>query len=210
MNAKRPIVYVIDDEPHFRKSMVLMLSATGFDVIDHPSCESFLESLVIQSDSLRCAIVDMNMDGLSGLGLLPKLNERGVNLPVIIITAFANVASAVQAMRAGAVDFLEKPFHRQALLESVRRGLDLAAGKRTQHSQANAIRDRLHALSNREKEVIELLLAAKTTKEIAGNLDISAKTVAKHRAHAFEKLGIGNVVELVGRQTAISHARDSR
>lgn len=206
MSVHRPVIYVVDDEPHFRKSMVAMLSAAGFDTSDYPSAEEFLEDFVDEPQSARCAVVDMNMAGLSGLGLLQKLAELKVKLPAIIITAFGNVASAVQAMRVGAVDFLEKPFHRQALLESVRRALDSAAEWRAQRAQAKTISDRLQALSSREREVVELLLAAKTTKEIGGQLGIGVKTVAKHRVHAFDKLGIESVVELVARTNPLANS----
>jgi FixJ family two-component response regulator len=204
MNARRPIVHVIDDESHCRKSVVTMLSTAGFDASDHASAEDFFADFVDDQDVLRCAVVDMNMTGLSGLGLLNKLALLKITLPVIVITAFGNVASAVQAMRAGAVDFLEKPFHRQALLESVRRALDCAAEQRSRCVHAKELSGRLQALSIREKQVIDLLVAAKSTKEIAAELGIGIKTVAKHRAHAFEKLQIETVVELMEQKGCLS------
>jgi two-component system response regulator FixJ len=120
-----------------------------------------------------------------------------VTLPVIVLTAHADIPMAVQTLKAGAVDFLEKPVHRQTLLERIQKALDQDAHSRYQRKRRGDVKAGLAQLSKREREVLDLLVAAHTTKEIAATLDIGLQTVAKHRAAILEKMGVCNVVELV-------------
>ncbi len=197
MIKPRSTVFVIDDDPHFRQAVSESLLVAGFDVEPYGSAEEFLRSFVDQPAMSQCVLVDVNLAGMSGLGLLNQLAAMKAQTPVIVITGFGNIASAVQAMRDGARDFLEKPFHRQTLLQSIHRAIDSVAQQRIAGPQHGKMRERLLVLSVREREVVRMMLGARTTKEIAAELRISPKTVAKHRAHAFGKLGIDSIVELV-------------
>ncbi len=197
MTTPRSTVFVIDDDPQFRQAVSESLLVAGFDVEPYASAEDFLESFVDQPAMSQCVLVDVNLGGMSGLGLLHQLAAVKAQTPVVVITAFGNITSAVQAMRDGARDFLEKPFHRQTLLQSIRRAIDSAAQRRFLTPRHGKLRERLQVLSVREREVVKLLLGARAVKQIAADLGISAKTVAKHRAQAFGKLKIDSIVELV-------------
>ena len=194
--ATKPTVFIVDDDRQVRESLSLLVSSAGMNVEAFGSAEEFLEHYNDDSDTPQCLILDVRMPGMSGLGLQEKLALEKIRIPIVIISGYANVAMAVQAMRAGAVDFLEKPFHRQALLERVQQAIDRHAEIRWQQARQGDVASRMALLSSREREVMHLLVAAKNAKEIASNLGISAKTVATHRARVLEKMRVESVVEL--------------
>lgn len=194
MPETEPTVFVVDDDHAVRKSLDVLIRSVGLKVEAYASAQAFLD----QYDCERpgCLVLDVRMPGMSGLELQKTLNERAIGLPVIIITGHGDVPIAVRAMKAGAVEFLEKPFSKQLLLEHIHEAISLDAGQRKEHSRQSAIETRLGQLSPREREVMELVVAGKLSKQIAAELGLSKKTVDIHRAHLMEKMGVTSVAEL--------------
>jgi FixJ family two-component response regulator len=191
-----PTVFVIDDDPEIQAAMKRMLSSAGMDVVTFADAESFLQS-PIQRNVPSCLLLDVRMPGMSGLGLQQRLAGQGISIPVVFLSGFGDVPTAVEAIRSGAVDFLEKPFNREALLKSVARALDLDAQMQLNERQTVENRKRLDSLTRRERDVYELLLDGKSNKEIGAALGVGLPTVTKHRARVLKKLGVKNVFELV-------------
>jgi FixJ family two-component response regulator len=193
----QPTVYVVDDDPQVRESLTLLMSSMGLNVEAYASAEDFLEHYSDEPGPPRCLILDVRMPGLSGLGLQEKLHGDGVRIPVIMITGYGNVPMAVQAMSCGATDFIEKPFSRQTLLMRVQEAIDRDARQRTDQVRKAEITARLNTLSQRERQVMNLLVVGDNSKHIASKLEISEKTVAKHRAKVFQKMQVDSVAALV-------------
>ena len=193
----RGVVHVVDDDRSVREALVAIFQTAAVDVIASPSAETFLDTFERQSESPRCLLLDVSMPGLSGLGLQMKLAAERQPIPIIFLSGQSDVQIAVEAMKHGAVDFVQKPVHPHLLLDKVRRALDLDAQGRYRRLHRRRLEIDLQLLSDREREVMELLVYAKNTKEIAAQLGIGVQTVSKHRASLFSKLGVRNVVELV-------------
>jgi two-component system response regulator FixJ len=191
----RPTVFVVDDDEDVRDSLRALLESADWPVEDFPSAADFLN----RADSARggCLVTDVRMPGMDGLGLQAALAGRGAGLPVIVVTGHGDVPLAVQAMKAGAVDFLEKPFDDEQLLASVARAVALRAQDQGRQAAAAAIRARLDALSPRERQVLDLLVQGKPNKVIGFELDISPRTVEIHRAHLMEKMAARSLSDLV-------------
>jgi len=192
-----PTVYVVDDDPQVRESLRLLMRSIGLRTEVFGSAEDFLEAYADGAGPPRCLVLDVRMPGMSGLGLQEKLLAAGIQIPIIMITGYGDVSMAVKAMGAGAVDFIEKPFSRQALLTRVQEAIDRDAGRRHRETQRADMAERLTSLSHREREVMGLLIAGNHSKQIASKLNIGEKTVAKHRARVFEKMRIDGVAALV-------------
>ncbi len=193
MGAPRT-VHVVDDDAAIRNSLRVLLEAAGFAVRTHESAKAFLAA----SPGLGgCVLTDVRMPEIDGLELQERLNERGIQLPVIIMTGLGDVPVAVRAMKAGAVDFLEKPFEDEQLLSAVQRALE--ASKRLQDLEAAAVQaaSRRASLTRREAEVLDLLVTGLSTKAIANELGTSPRTIEVHRARVFEKLQARNLPELM-------------
>lgn len=208
--AARPKNYrigVIDDDLHMRDALGLLLRSAGFAVEMYGCAEDYLKCRPDPAAAPDCLLLDMRMTGLDGLSLQKTLVADGHTTPIIFITAHANVAMVVRAVKLGAFDVLEKPFHRETLLEKLAAALERGVDRRGQQSRGTAIMALTVLLSAREREVYDLLLAAKTTKEIAAELDISQKTVAKHRVRILGKLRVDSVLELVRAVSTINEAR---
>jgi two-component system, LuxR family, response regulator FixJ len=191
--SEKPLVHLVDDDEAIRRSAGFMLKTSGFQV---KSYESGVE-LLKNSASLEpgCILLDIRMPGMDGLEVQRKLQEKGVSLPVIIMTGHGDVALAVQAMKAGAVDFIEKPFEKSALLGALAEGLERL---RRGESSGNRLRDattRLQALTAREREVLDGLAQGLPNKTIAYDLGISPRTVEIHRANLMTKLGVRSLSE---------------
>jgi two-component system, LuxR family, response regulator FixJ len=193
----QPTVYVVDDDPQVRESLTLLMHSMGLNVEAYGSAEEFLEHYDDNPGAPRCLVLDVRMPGLSGLGLQEKLNKDGKTVPVIMITGYGNVPMAVQAMSAGATDFIEKPFSRQTLMMRVQEAMDRDARQRTEQTHKAEIACRVATLSQREREVMDLLVSGNNSKHIASKLEISEKTVAKHRAKVFQKMRVDSVAALV-------------
>ena len=189
------IVYVIDDDEAARQSLEFMLKTAGIEALGFESAKVFLEKLPhIKSG---CIITDVRMPEITGIDLLHRVKESEVDIPVIVITGHGDVSLAVEAMKAGAVDFLEKPFDNDLLLSSVRSALSKGADTARNKAVISDIHDRLAALSNREHQVLEGLVAGKANKVIAFDLGISPRTVEIYRANVMTKMAANSLSDLV-------------
>ncbi len=188
-------VFIVDDDAAVRESLALLLEASGFTIAQYETGNAFLEAL--NADSTGCLIIDVRMPGLSGLEVQKRLVDRNATLPVIIMTGHGDLPMAVKAMKAGAVDFLEKPFDLAGLTESVTNALNKSAENLLEANQAAEIGRRLARLTERERQVLDELVIGNLNKVIAFNLSISPRTVEIHRAHAMEKMQARNLAHLV-------------
>lgn len=193
--TEAPIVHVIDDDAAVRDALKLLLNTEGHEVETHESPIEFLESL--DRRDIGCIVTDVRMPEMTGIELLLKVREMGLTLPVVVISAHADVPLAVQAMKEGAMDLLEKPFDDEALLASVRSALAHSSGQAAQHTETQEIARRLTTLTSRESEVLAALLKGLPNKIIAHELGISVRTVEVHRANVMAKMQAGSLPELV-------------
>lgn len=191
-----PTVFIVDDEPAVRNSLAWLLESVGQTVETFPSAQAFLDAY----DPLRpgCLILDVRMPGMSGLDLQEKLGAMDAKLPVIFITGHGDVPMAVRAMKHGAVDFIEKPFNNQELLDRVHLAIERDAWARARDARGNEIRTRMDSLTPREREVLEGVVGGKANKTMARELGVSVKTIEAHRAKLMEKMHASSVAELVG------------
>ena len=195
MNDLTQIIYVVDDDEAMRDSMTWLLEGEGYVVACFDSAESFLRA---RRDDMRgCLILDVRMPEMSGLELHEKLETLGSQLPVIFVTGHGDVPMAVSALQRGACDFIEKPFHNEDLLSRIVRALELDSQLSARRLRNGAISHRLDQLTQRESEVMRLVVAGKLNKQIADELNISMKTVEAHRARVMEKMGVRTLAELV-------------
>lgn len=190
-----PSVFVIDDDEPLRDSIQWLLEAHGYRVVLYDSAERFLADGAATQPG--CLLLDVRMPGMSGQQLFDALIERGSRMPVVFITGHGDVPMAVAAVKKGAVDFIEKPFGEQELLRLVAHCLERDAEQREAVAASASIAARLTALTPREREVLDLIVAGKLNKIIADQLAISPKTVEVHRARVMEKMGVRSVAELV-------------
>lgn len=195
MPAEKSIVHVIDDDQAVREVLAFQLGSAGIDVQTHDSASGFLK--VAPTVQAGCIITDVRMPELSGIDLLRRLRELKVAAPVIVITAHGDIPLAVEAMRMGAIDFLEKPFDDEVLLASVRSALEKGDRDRTRQAERSSIQSRLAALSNRERDVLEGLVAGRANKQIAYELGISARTIENYRANLMIKMQAASLSDLV-------------
>jgi two-component system response regulator FixJ len=188
-------VHVIDDESAIRDALSLMLTIEGYTVRTYESAGTFLDML--RQDEGGCVVTDVRMPEISGLDLLAAMKERGVSIPIIVMTAHADVPLAVQAMKWGAFDFLEKPFDGDALLTSVRNALILQDDECGRGAEMRMVQDRLTKLTPREREVLVGLLKGRQNKVIAAELGIGVRTIEAHRASVMTKMQAKSLSELV-------------
>jgi two-component system response regulator FixJ len=193
--AASQVVHVIDDDADVRQSLAFLLSTEGHAVRVHDSALAFLKALPDIQDG--CVLTDIRMPDMDGLELQRRLNELKAGFPVIIMTGHGDVSLAVTAMKAGAVDFIEKPFDDEALLSAVRTALARHAMDSERQARLAAVQARLAGLSSREREVLQGLVAGKANKVIAYDLGISARTVEVHRANVMTKMQADSLSELV-------------
>ena len=190
-----PTVHVIDDDEALRDSLTFLLRTARLDVQSYPSATAFLEAL--PEANLSCVITDVRMPGMSGIDLLRRLRERKISVPVIVITGHGDIPLAVEAMRIGAIDFLEKPFDDEVLIASVKAALRQKEGEVKRHGERAEIEGRLAALSNRERDVLAGLVGGRANKQIAFDLGISPRTVEIYRANLMSKMQAGSLSDLV-------------
>jgi two-component system, LuxR family, response regulator FixJ len=195
MPADNPNVHVIDDDEAARHSLEFLLRAHDFQVVAYESGTAFLQ--VASALKSGCVITDVRMPEISGMDLLRRLKELKVPLPVIVITGHGDVPLAVEAMKFGASDFLEKPFDDDNLLAAVRSALSQQKGDSQQQAERAGIDERLAALSNRERDVLEGLVAGHANKRIAYDLGISPRTVEIYRANLMTKMQAASLSDLV-------------
>ncbi len=195
MEVSEPTVFVVDDDAVLCEALQALLEAAGLRVETHTGAESYLA--VRSGQEPGCLVLDVRMRGMSGLELQAHLMQQGATLPVILLTGHGDVPMAVRAVKAGAVDFLEKPVNDQVLLERIRHALTLDAQLRVRHAERADAQRRLDSLTPREYEVMERVVAGLANKQIAIELRISEKTVEVHRKHVMDKVAVGSVAELV-------------
>ncbi|MBS3935719.1 MAG: response regulator transcription factor [Sulfuritalea sp.] len=194
-NHPPPLIHVVDDEASLRRALVFLLESAGWRVAAHESAETFLAART-EPMPPGCLILDIRMPRLSGLELQRILNERAIRLPVIFLTGHADVSIAVQAMKLGACELIEKPFKDQVLLDAVGQAVRADLAQRDEYLARQALRARLDRLSPREMAVARLIVAGLPNKAIGQRLEISERTVQVHRLHVMEKLGIHSAAEL--------------
>ena len=190
-----PTVFVVDDDPGIRDSVTWLFQSVGLRVETYGSAQGFLDTYVASRPG--CLILDVRLPGMGGLDLLEALRRRGATLPVIVVTAFGEVHSAVRAMKGGAIDVMEKPTRDQVLLDRVQQALELDRRARVSLASRAEAAARYARLSRREVEVLRLIIAGKANKVIASELTRSPKTIEAHRAAIMRKLGVHSTAELV-------------
>jgi FixJ family two-component response regulator len=195
MAEQIPTVFIIDDEKAMRESLKTLMETVGLNSKTYSSADKFLEDY--DQKIHGCLVVDVRLPGMSGLELQAKLIQEGINLPVIVITGHGDVPMAVQAMKMGALNFIEKPFRDQVLLDNIQKAIDFDAKMRNEQTKNVESKIKLESLTPREREIIELLVTGKPNKAIAFELGISQKTVDFHRANILKKMGVESVVGLV-------------
>jgi RNA polymerase sigma factor (sigma-70 family) len=188
-------VYIVDDDDAMRDSLVWLLESHGFAVEAYPSAERFLQAY--REEMRGCLVLDVRMPGMSGLELHERLVARRVALPVIFVTGHGDVPMAVSALKKGAVDFIEKPFGDRDMLRLVTQCLELERARREAREREAEVGRRVASLTEREREVMDLVVAGKLNKQVADELGISIKTVEVHRARVMEKMAVGSLAELV-------------
>jgi FixJ family two-component response regulator len=193
--TNRQTVFVVDDDAAVRDSIAELADSVGLDAECYASAREFLDAF--RAERPGCLVLDVRMAAMSGLALQERLNEMTITIPVIVITGHGDVPMAVQAMRNGAIDFIQKPYRDQALLDSINTAL--AQNRKARHPDAEQDKfDRLLAtLTEREHEVLEHLKKGKTSKQIASALEISPRTAEVHRRNLLHQLGIGSARELI-------------
>jgi len=194
--SDKPVIHVIDDDAAMRESLAFLLDVNGFSPRIHESADAFLSETKL--DIPNCVISDIRMPGINGIELVKKLKDKGSSCPVILITGHGDVALAVEAMKAGAVDFIEKPFDDVALLGAIRAALDARPSAQDDNSAKKSEAEaRLAELSPRERDVLQGLVAGKINKVIAYELSISPRTVEVYRANLMAKTGARSMSELM-------------
>lgn len=190
-----PTVYIVDDSPDVRNSLSWLVQSVRLRAHACDSGEQFLAGC--HPDQPGCLVLDLRMPGMGGMQLLESLATRGIQLPVIVFTGHGEVETAVRAMKAGALDFVEKPFTQQGLLEKIQKALQEDKRRRQAREEKVRIARRIAQLTPRESEVLELISSGLTNRAIAKRLGISEKTVEVHRAKIMEKMHAGSLAELI-------------
>ena len=195
MKNTESTVFLVDDDQAVRDALVLLLETAQFNAESFDSAEAFLDAC--DPDRPGCLLLDVRMPGMSGIKLQEELAARGVVIPIIFLTGHADVSMSVQAFRSGAIDFMEKPFDENILLERIQEAIRLDQSNREAlDKQANA-ESRLASLTRREDEIMWLIVAGRANKQIAAELDLSHRTVESHRGRIMEKTGAHSLPDLV-------------
>lgn len=196
-------VALIDDDPDLSDAVRMLLASHGYEVRAYSSASDFLETFV----PAGCIICDIRMPGISGMDLLTRLKERQDPRPFIMLTAHGDVAMATRAIKLGAFDFIEKPFANEHLVETVRQAIAEHLTRESERVELQALQERYHSLTQRQRETMDLLVQGKATKEIANDLDISPRTVEAYRAWVMTKMNAKSVADLVRMAMRIEEGR---
>lgn len=195
-DSEAPVIHVVDDEAPFRRSTLFLLESMGWKAVGHESSEAFLAADPPFPAGGGCLVLDVRMPRVGGLELQRRLKARNSPFPIILVTGHGDVELAVQAMKEGAVDFLQKPFKDQTLLDTVERAVGISLERHRATRRCDEARALLDKLSAREREVVRLLALGRSNKEVARQLGISENTVHVHRQHAMDKTGAGSAAEM--------------
>jgi RNA polymerase sigma factor (sigma-70 family) len=193
--TRAPVVFVVDDDPSIRSSLKFLLSSVGLQVESFESAESFLQRK--PPDAPSCLVLDVRLRGLSGLDFQRELVGRNIRIPIVFVTGHGDIPMSVRAMKAGAIEFLTKPYRDQDLLDAVRIALERDRTRREQEKDLTDLRQRFESLTPREQEVISMVVSGMLNKQIAGELGTAENTVKVHRSRAMEKMNAQSVAELV-------------
>jgi two-component system, LuxR family, response regulator FixJ len=201
MNNQDPTIFLVDDDPAVLRSLTALVEVVFPKVRAFCSAVDFLDAY--RPPCPGCLVLDVAMPGLNGLELQRKLTQDKIELPIVFITGHGNVQMAVGAMQAGAINFLEKPFHEQELWDSIRKALEFDTQNRRRRARRHRVEERMAILSEGERAVLNLILDGKLNKEIAAELGLSNRTVEDRRARLMKKMGARSIAELV--QLALTH-----
>ncbi len=201
-NTENPIIYIVDDNDDVRESLELLFESVDLCAKSFGSAGEFLDTYPMGQSG--CLIADVRMPEMSGLELQEEMAKRSIDLPVIIITGYGDVEMAVNAMKAGAADFIEKPYKEQELLDRVHKAINQSAQKRQESSEEKMAREGLAQLTPREREVLEFIVDGEPNKRIAYHLELSEKTIEFHRANIMKKLKAKSLAELVRKTMAVN------
>jgi FixJ family two-component response regulator len=192
---QNPMVYIVDDDPDMRDSLRWLMKTVGLRAQTFPSAADFLRDFTPNGPG--CVILDVRMPGTSGLDLFEELVARGEGMPVIFITAYADVPMAVRAMKSGAVEFVEKPFNRQTLLDKIQRAIKDDTQRRSRLAARETVLAKFRRLTGKEREVLELIKEGRPNKEIATRLEITPRAVELRRSSLMRKLSVRSLAELL-------------
>jgi RNA polymerase sigma factor (sigma-70 family) len=192
---RAPVVFVVDDDPAVRSSLKFLISTVGLQVETFESAETFL--LRKLPDSHSCLVLDVRLPGLSGLDFQRELAARNIRIPIIFVTGHGDIPMSVRAMKAGAVEFLTKPYRDQDLLDAIRIALERDRARREQDKEVTELQQRFESLTPREREVISMVVSGMLNKQIAGQLGTAENTVKVQRSRAIEKMHAQSLAELI-------------
>jgi len=195
MNESRPTICVVDDDASVREALANLLESVGFDTQLFSSTEQFRGTS--RPDGPSCLVLDLRLPGANGLDFQESLQRAGISIPIVFITAHGNVPMASRALKAGAVEFLMKPFQKDELLAAIHEALERDRAQRIEEAEFTVLQSRFDELTSRERDVLELVVSGLTNKEIAGQLDISEVTVKMHRRQVMRKMNASSLAELV-------------
>jgi RNA polymerase sigma factor (sigma-70 family) len=193
--TRAPVVFVVDDDPSVRSSLKFLLSSVGLQVENFESAETFLQRK--PPDAPSCLVLDVRLRGLSGLDFQRELAARNIRIPIVFVTGHGDIPMSVRAMKAGAIEFLTKPYRDQDLLDAVRVGLEQDRARREQEKDLTDLRQRFDLLTPREQEVISMVVSGMLNKQIADQLGTAENTVKVHRSRAMEKMRAQSLAEVV-------------
>lgn len=195
-------VFIVDDDEAVRDSLGFLMQSVGLKARSFESAQAFLDAY--QSHDAGCLVLDIRMPGMSGLELQERMNGAGITIPIIFISGHGDVPMAVRALKAGAFDFIQKPFNDQTLLDCVQRAIQEDMGRREERAARSDVMQRIESLTPREREVLDLVVAGHPNKVIGAELGVSQKTVEAHRARVMEKLEAKSLSELVRLSLSVS------
>ena len=196
MNAEAaPIVFIVDDDLSVRRTTERLVRTAGFNVQAFPSAREFLKNP--RPAGPACLILDVRMPGLDGMQLQRELAQSGINIPIIFVTGHGDIPMSVRAMKAGAVEFLTKPFRSQSLLEAIRSAIERDRSAHKERSESEELHQRYHQLTAREREVMTLVVTGMLNKQVAGELATTERTIKFHRANIMQKMHAESLAELV-------------
>ncbi len=190
-----PIVFIVDDDLSVRRTTGRLIRSAGFKALTFTSAREFLASP--RPEGPACLVLDVSMPGLSGMDLQRELTQSGIHIPIIFITGHGDIPMSVRAMKAGAVEFLTKPFRSRSLLDAVRAAIERDRSASKTRSETGQLRRRYEQLTPREREVMALVVAGQLNKQVAGELSTTERTIKFHRAHIMQKMGAESLADLV-------------